>query len=398
MKNKVKSADRVKVMQGNMAVAYGVMLCQPDVIAVYPITPQTEVLETLHNLQNQGLLKSEMVDPESEHSAMSIVTGAAGAGGRTFTATASQGYAFMYEARVNASTLRLPIVMANANREVTVPRSVTAGEQDVMMGSVDGWIHIHMESCQEILDSIIMAYRLAEDPQILVPVVICYDGFYLSFLWEAVEIPSQDKVERFLPPLHMYPRVDPQLAMIMSPNLPGDMGTRARYKHTNALQRAKAKIDEIDKEFQQIFGRGYGGQIEEYRCEDADIVLLALGSCVGTAKVIIDKKRDEGLKVGLIKVRMFRPFPSEKLMNSLRGKKAVGVIDRNIAFGFKSGALFRDVKATLFDLGAQVPVSDFICGLCGLDITREHIERAIDIIQASAQGTPYQEVTWLDLE
>ncbi len=398
MKAKVTSEDQVEVLTGNMAAAYGVLLCQPDVICTYPITPQTEVLETLYRFQNEGRLRSEMVEPESEHSAMSIITGASACGARTFTATASQGLAYMYEARVNASTMRLPIVMVNANREATVPRAVTCGEQDIMMAKVDGWIQLHAESCQEILDLIIMGYRLAEDPEILVPVVVSYDGFYLSHLWDVVTVPAQGKVDRFLPPINIYPRIDPRDPMTITPNLPGKLGTAFRYKHSAALERAKAKFDEIDTEFARIFGRSYGGQIEDYKCEDADIVLLTIGSCSGTAKVVIDRKRGEGLKVGLIKIRMFRPFPTERLLSILKDKKAIGVIDRNVAFGLNFGALFVDLRFALYDLGIYIPVSDFICGLCGSDITLGHIERAIDTIKESAEGKPYQQVTWLDLE
>jgi len=397
VKGKVTSAN-IKVIDGNTAAAYGVMLCKPEVIATYPITPQTQILEHLFDFKNKGLLNAEIVVPESEHSAMSIVCGASGCGARTFTATASQGLAFMYEARICASTSRLPIVMVNVNREVVVPRNVTSGEQDIMMARVDGWIHIHVESCQEILDSIIMAYRLAEDLDINVPVVVCYDGYFLSHLWDAVEIPDQETVDSFLPPRQTTLRVDPKIHMTFSSTTSGLTGTKCRYGHSAALQRAKAKIDEIDQEFQQVFGRSYGGQIEGYRVGDADTVLVALGSCVGTARVVIDKMRNEGLKVGLVKVRAYRPFPNEKLLDMLKGKKAIGVIERNIAFGMNFGALYVDLRSVLYELGTAIPMLGFVCGLCGLDITEASIERAINAVNLAAEGKPYNKVTWLDLE
>jgi len=397
MDKTTSSLPKLKVLEGNQAVAYGVRLCRPDVICAYPITPQTSLLEYLYQFKANGLLDAEMVEVEGEHSSMSAVIGASCAGARTFTSTSSQGLAFMYEAYIDGSTRRLPIVMVIATREMESPTGVASGEQDAMMVKDAGWVQIHVESCQEILDSIIMAYRLAEDPQILIPVSVCYNGFYLSYLSEPVDIPDQEKVDQFLPPLEMSPRLDPQMPMSSSPFVIGTMCAEYRYKHIAALERAKVKFEEIDREFQQVFGRSYGGQIEEYRCEDADIVLLAIGSCVGTAKVVVDRKRGEGLKLGLIKVRMFRPFPRERLANALRGKKAIGVIDRNVAFSWDCGSLFVDIKAALNSLD-RIPMANFIDGLAGLDITEEHIEKAIDIIQLAAEGKPHKEVTWLCLE
>jgi pyruvate/2-oxoacid:ferredoxin oxidoreductase alpha subunit len=333
-----KPQKQLKVLDGNRAAAYGAMLCRPDVICAYPITPQTEILEQLYQFCADNVLSAEMVAPESEHSAMSILRGASASGGRTFTATAAQGLAFMFEACINVASVRLPVVMVNVCREMIAPHSVTCSEQDAMMAREMGWIQIHTQSCQENLDMIIMAYRLAEDPDVRIPVMVCYDGYFLSHHWEPVEIPEQKEVDGFLPPLVMEPRIDPERPMTFGPFVPSDMGTEYRFKQSAATQRAKAKIDEIDEAFEQQFGRGYGGQIEEYRTEDAQILLLAIGSCVGTCKVVIDKKREAGVKVGLINVRMFRPFPKERLRDALEGKKALGAIDRNIGFGWNCGA------------------------------------------------------------
>lgn len=389
---------KLKVLEGNEAVAQGVRLCQPDIIAAYPITPMSSTLDYLFQLQADGLLKAEMIAVESEHSAMSALIGASLSGGRTFTATASQGLLFMYEAYVDAATLRLPVVMTIATRETNAPQGVTGGDQDAILVNNGGWVQIHVESGQEILDAIIMAYRLAEDPQILLPVAVCYTGFYLSYLSEPIDIPGQEKVDQFLPPLEMSPRLDPKTPMTASVYSRGIITTEYRYKHVAALQRAKARIDEIDDEFHQNFGRSYGGQIEEYRCEDADIVLLAMGSCAGTAKDVVDEKREEGLRVGLIRVRMFSPFPRERLVSALAGKKAAGVIDRNVAFTWDCGSLFVQLKAACADLDTRMPMVNFIDGLSGSDITMEHIARAIDITQLVAEGKSHKEVTWLSLE
>ncbi|MDD5007391.1 MAG: hypothetical protein PHU49_02120 [Syntrophorhabdaceae bacterium] len=397
MNNKSTSKE-IKVLDGNRAAAYGAMLCQPDVIAAYPITPQTDVVETLYNFKAQGLLDAELIEPESEHSSMGILRGAAVAGGRTFTATAAQGLVFMFENCIQVATQRLPIVMVNVCREIAGPHIVVSGHSDIMMTKGMGWIQLHARSCQEILDLIVMAYKLAEDKEIRTPVVVCYDGWFLSHMWEPVEIPTREEVAKFLPPLETSPKVDPQNPMVFGPWISSRVATEYRYKQSAAISRAKEKFDEIAREFQENFGRGYGGQIEEYMTDDADIVLIAMGSSASTARVIIDKKRAEGLKVGLLRVRMFRPFPKEKLATALKQRKAIGVLDRSVYFGWDCGNVFPEVKAALYDLGIKIPMLDFICGLCDSDITPGIIERAIDFVDQAAQGKSYNEVTWLDLE
>lgn len=387
-----------KVLTANAAAAYAVMLCRPDVISAYPITPATEILDVLYRLHADGLLKCETVEPEGEHSVMSILLGASAAGARTFTATSAQGLFFMYEPYISVANQRLPVVMVNVNREILPPTQVFSSGQDIFLVKDTGWIQIHAESCQEVLDTIIMAYRLAEDPEILVPVTVAYDGYYLSYFSEMVNIPAREEVDQFLPRRQRSPRLDPEEPMSASVWTLGNMLTEYRVKHMAALQRAKTKLEEIEEEFKQAFGRSYGGQIELYRCEDAEIVLVALGSVVGTAKDVVDQKRDEGLKVGLVKLRMFRPFPRERLVNALRGKKAIGVIDRDVCFGWNCGHLLVETRAALDDLEYRIPMANFIGGLCGNDITLEHIERAINTVHQIAQGKSAKEVTFLDLE
>lgn len=398
METKLKSKQQLKLLTGNAAAAYAARLCQPDVIAGYPITPQTEIWDVLYRFQADGLLTCEMVEPESEHSVMSIIIGASAAGGRTFTATSAQGLFYMYEPYIWAAGQRLPIVLVNANRDIEAPTTISGSGQDVLLVKDTGWIQIHVESCQEILDTIIMAYRLAEDPEILLPVTVAYDGYYLSYFSEAVDIPDQEMVTRFLPRRQRIPRIDPETPMGIAPWASSELFTEYRVKHMAALQRSKKRLEEIEGKFEQNFGRSYGGQIEEYRCEDADIVLVAMGSCVGTAKVIIDQKRTQGLKVGLIKVRMFRPFPRERLVNALKGSKAIGVIDRDVCFGWNCGHLLVELKAALNDVEGRIPMLNFIAGLSGGDITLEHMERVTDAVHLAAQGKPWKEVTFLELE
>jgi phenylglyoxylate dehydrogenase alpha subunit len=343
-----------------------------------------------------------MVEPEGENSAMGVLLGACAAGGRTFTATSSQGLSFMNDAYLLAAGNRFPIVMAIGMREQVSPHGVVSGQQDAVLVKDHGWIQIYTESCQEILDSIIMAYRLAEDTDVLLPVNICYEGFYLSHHSQRVEIPRQEQVDAFLAPLiemkrPIWSREEPKV--FSSYTFPPELYTEYRYKACAAHQRAKAKLDAIDGEFQVRFGRSYGGQIEEYRTEDAEVVVVTMGCATGTAKVVIDKKREEGLKVGLIKIRMFRPSPAERLIKALSGKKAIGVLDRNVCYAWNCGHNFIEVKTLLSDLGRPVPILlDFVAGLGGADITSRQIERVVDATVAAAEGKPQQRVTWLSLE
>ncbi len=398
MDTKLKSQEKHMVLTGNAAAAHAVRLCRPDVISGYPITPQTELWDVLYRMVADGELDCETVEPEGEHSGMSIIIGASTAGARTFTATSAQGLFFMFEPYLAAANQRLPIVMVNGNREILPPIAVSGSGQDIMMVKETGWIQLHCESCQEIVDTIIIAYRLAEDPEIQLPVTVAYDGYYLSYRSEPVDIPAQELVDKFLPRRSRV-TLDPKTPLTMGPWATMELFTEYRVKHLRALERARTKLEEIEAEFKQKFGRSYGGQIEEYRCEDADIVLVSLGSCIGTARVIVDQKRNEGVKVGLIKVRMFRPFPGEKLARALRGKKAIGVVDRNINFGWQCGHMLVELKAALMNhFDGKVPMVNFIGGLNGGDITLQHMKRVVDTMQLAAAGKSCPEVTFLELE
>jgi pyruvate ferredoxin oxidoreductase alpha subunit len=390
----------VKVITGNAATAYGVMLCRPDVVALYPITPQTEVVEQLARFSADGLLQTEMVEAEGENTAMNAVTAASMAGGRTFTATSSWGLAFMYDAMQQTSGYRAPVVMANINREPPGIHSVASGQQDMIMTRDSGWVQIVVENCQEILDTMIMAFRLAEDYDIQLPVMVNYDGYYLSFLAEAVEIPDIADVDVFLAPLKKQPK-----RQKLVPGTSIGCGTHGilmgfvelRYRHCLALGAVKARFDEIDEDFGQKFGRSYGGQIEEYRTEDAEIIILTSGSAAGTVKTVVDAKREEGIKVGLVKLRLFRPFPREKLTQALKGRKAIGVLDRSIAFGWNCGPIYIETRALMPDFG-NTPMLSFIDGLANMDISIPHVERVINDVYAASRGKPFQEVTWIPME
>jgi pyruvate/2-oxoacid:ferredoxin oxidoreductase alpha subunit len=391
---------QIKVITGNAAAAYAAMLCRPDVVTSYPITPMSEVAEQLSAFHADGIMDAEMVEVEGENSAMNVVAAASITGGRTFTATSSWGLAFMYDAVQQAAGFRAPVVMAIANRETPGILAVSGGQQDIISTRDTGWIQIIVEDCQEIFDTIIMAFRLAEDFNIQLPVMVNYDGFYLSYLAQAVEIAAIEDVDRFLDPLKRQPQ-RPRLI----PGEPLGAGTHGielgfvelRYKHCVALERATTKLDEIDKEFGEFFGRSYGGQIEEYRTGDAEIILVASGGAAGTARTVIDAERNKGLRVGLVKIRLFRPFPRRRLTEALKGKKAIGVIDRSVNFGWNCGPMYSEIRALSPEIGVT-PMLSYIDGMANLDITSQHIERIVEETFIAAKGKPYQEVTWIPLE
>ena len=391
---------KISVMMGNVVTANVAALCRPEVVACYPITPQSEVAETISGLVADGKLDAEIVEVEGENSAMNVCRAASLAGARTFTATSSYGLVYMYDTVLETAGFRAPVVMANVNRETPGIHAVSSGQQDLISTRDSGWIQIIVENNQEIADQLIMCYRLAEDFDIQLPVMLNYDGYYLSYLNEEVEIPDQSDVDAFLAPL----KSQPQRPRIIPGAATGcgthgiEMGyVEARYKHWAAMDRAKQKVDDIDKEFGEYFGRSYGGQIEEYRLNDAEIAIVASGSAAGTAKTVVDAKRDEGIKVGLVKQRLFRPFPEERLIAALKGKKAVGVIDRSVGFGWKYGPMCTELKAIAPSIG-DVPILSYIDGLANLDITIPHIGRVVDEVNAAAKGKAYQAVTWIPME
>jgi pyruvate/2-oxoacid:ferredoxin oxidoreductase alpha subunit len=392
----------IEACDGNKAAAYGALLSRPDVIAIYPITPQTNVIESLSRFHDQGILDAELVHVEGENSAMGIVMAASVAGGRVFTATSSWGLTFMYDGLMFTAGNRVPVVMVNVNREPPGSPCVASSNQDMMSVRDSGWIQIDVETCQEILDVIIMAYKIAEDPEILIPFMVCYDGFYLSYLVDRVQLPAQSDVDEFL-------RRDPDEERIKLTMEPGQYRTfgahcgevgcaELRYKHCVALEKVKQKVEEVDAEFKKKFGRSYGGQIEEYRTEDAEIVLLSMGSCIGTARVAVDRKREEGIKAGLVKLRLLRPFPRERLVEALKDKKAVAVIDRSVCFGWNCGHIYMELKGVLMESGIVSKTLNFIGGLANADITVEQIENIIDLTLSASKGEKVQEITWLTLE
>ncbi|MDT8378815.1 MAG: pyruvate synthase subunit PorA [Desulfotignum sp.] len=395
--NTTATSSRVKVITGNAAAAIAAKLARPDVVAAYPITPQTEVIEQISSFHASGEMDCELITVEGENSAMNAVMAASLAGARVFTASSSWGLVFMYDAVLATAGARAPVVMVNVNRETPGIIAVSSGQQDMISTRDAGWIFLIAENCQEILDLVLQSYRLAEDYDIQLPVMVHYDGFFLSYLSEGVEIPEQETVDRFLSVLESQPR-----RTVLRPGEKLGVGTHGilggymelRHKHVTAMERSKAKFEAIDKEFADIFGRTYGGQLEEYRTDDADMVLVGSGSMCGTIKSVIDDQREKGVRIGLVKIRMYRPFPHQALVKALKGKKAIGVVDRSLAFGFDGGPIYTELKAFETRLGGAKLVS-FIDGIANTDITKTNVIQMIQLTADLADGKDVPEVTWV---
>ena len=386
----------IKVLSGNKAAAHGVRLARPDVIAMYPITPQTPLAEELAKFHSTGEIESEMIEVEGEHTAMSAITGAAVAGGRVFTATSSWGLAFMNEPLMYCAGMRVPAVMVDVTRETSSMRGVGGSRQDIMTVRDSGWIQIEPENCQEVLDTILMAYRLSEDPDVLLPVMVAYDGFFLSHQYERVDVPTQEQVDKFLAPVSKAQRTTlaNDKKMHFSISLAGLEFAAYRKQTLDAIENVKTVYKKVEEEFEVIFGRKYG-MVDNYRADDAEIIFLTAGSCAGTIKTVVDRARDRGLKVGLSRLRMFRPFPREDLAKVLEGKKAVAVMDRSICLGWNCGHLFMEARAVLPDVKDAPVMVDFVDGLSSLDITIDHIEKALAVTIAAANGEKVNECNWL---
>lgn len=370
-----------------------------QIIAFYPITPQSPMMEYLADFVAQGELEATIIRAEGEHSVMSLLHGAAMAGSRTFSGTSASGLSFMNEAYIWTPGMRLPIVMTIANREIEAPGTIGVGQQDAMSVRDCGWIQLFVENNQEILDTVIMAFKIAEHPEVMLPVNVCYDGLFLSHLIEPVALPSQGLVDQFLPHYEATGlKIDTKAPVSYSPMQPGPLFMEFRYKQTQAMLQAKQVINQTDAEFGRLFGRSYGGLIDKYRLDDAELALVTLGSVTGTARVAVDLARDSGLKVGLLKLRSLRPFPREVLCQELAQKAAIGVISRDVCFGWGSGTVFMELRAALQDSRQNPVMLSFIDGLSGADIPLTHLSRAIELLNQAAGSDLIKETHWLGID
>ncbi len=341
-------------LNGDEAVAYGVRLCRPDVISAYPITPQTIVVEKLSEFLAEGAMQCQYLHVESEHSAMASAMGASLSGARTFTATSSQGLAYMCEMLHYVSGSRFPIVMMNANRTLAAPWNIFGNQRDSISQRDSGWIQVYVENGQEALDMIIQAYRIAEHAQVYTPVMVNLDGFVNTHTYELVEVPDQERVDAFLPPLKSLNAVDFSEPKSYCISAGTDWNTEFRIQQQQAMDKAAEVIDEVDRAFAAAFGRGYGGTLESYRMEDAEYCLVALGSANGTIKEVVDELRAQGKKAGLVKLRFLRPFPRAFFVSLAKRVKGVGIVDRDLSFGYE-GAVASEVKSAMQTAGTGVP-------------------------------------------
>ena len=383
-------------LNGDEAVAYGAKLCRPHVIAVYPITPQTIVVERLSEFVANNRMNCEFIHVESEHSAMCAAMGASLVGARAFTATSSQGLAYMHEMLHYVSGSRFPIVMMNANRTLAAPWNIFGDQRDSLSQRDTGWIQVYVENGQEALDMIIQAYAIAEHDRIYTPVMVNLDGFVNTHTFELVTIPEQSEVDEFLPPLKSKNTIDFNHPRSFCMTASTEWNMEFRYQQQEAMNHARGVIAEVDRRFGDQFGRGYGGLVEEYRCAGAEVILVGLGSVVGTSRIVVDKLRDQGLRVGLVKLRFYRPFPGEYFKDLGPRVKAIGVIDRDISFGYE-GAVASDIKSALASAGACPKVINFIAGIAGRDITKEDIEDMYDKLFRFARGEDEKELQFIGL-
>jgi len=380
-------AGRVGI-EVSVALGDAVKQANVDVVAAYPITPQTHIVEHLAELVANGELDAAYIPVESEHSAMSACLGSAAVGARTFTATAGQGLELMHEVLYVASSMRLPVVMAVANRALSSPLSVWGDHSDVMAVRDTGWIQIFTENGQEVVDHVFCAFRIAEDKKVLLPVMIHLDGFHLSHVIEPITFPEQSKVDKFLPP-NKYPLpLHPDKPVTMGDFAPPIIYPEAKWAQEVNLRASKETILKCWQEFGKIFGRNYQ-PVESYQAEKAKTLLLTMGSFSETAMTAVDKMRAEGKDVGLVRLRLWRPFPFEEFRRAVEDAETLIVVDRALSFGGPGGPVCSEVKAALYGEAKKPRVVSFVAGIGGRDISVDDFEEIVNKgITISEKGSP----------
>jgi pyruvate/2-oxoacid:ferredoxin oxidoreductase alpha subunit len=396
--------SKVKILTGNKAAATAVKLCDVQVVSAYPITPSTSLTEELAEWIEKGELKAEYVRVESEHSVMTVCVSASTVGARVFTSTSSHGLLYMHEQLHWAAGSRLPIVTCVINRAVGAPWSIFNDQQDSIAQRDTGWIQIYCRNNQEILDSIIQAYRIAE--QVYCPVMVCYDGFVLSHTMMPVEIPDAGQVRDFLPPYKPHTILSPEDPRNINPvifpsqrrdaeGILRDGYMEFRWKLQHALEGARDVIVETNREFAERFGRDHGGMLWDYKTDDADIYIIGIGSIATEATTAADMLREDGIRAGVIGVRVYRPFPREEIRQALRNAPAIVVFEKNISYGYE-GALSADIKAALYGTGIDAPVHNYIAGLGGRDVKAAELAEAVRSSLGAIAGGIKERQTWLN--
>ncbi len=361
----------------SIAIADAVKLARAEVIAAYPITPQTHIVEHLSELVANGELDAEYITVESEHSAMSAALGAVATGARTFTSTSSQGLALMHEILFIAPALRLPVVMVVANRALSAPISIWNDHSDIMAQRDIGWIQMWAENGQEAVDMVIQAFRIAEDRNVMFPTIVNIDGFTLSHVIEPIELPDQEEVDAFLPAFKPKYKLDPRKPLTMGPVGVPEIYFEAKRAQDEAFKNSRRVINRVWKDWAGRFGRQYNA-VETYRLEEAEVAILIMGSMAETAMTAVDKMREEGKKVGLIRLRLWRPFPVQDFRRAISGIPVLAVVDRALTIGGVGGPVGTEVRAALYAAARRPRIVNFIAGLGGRDITVEDFEEMAD--------------------
>ena len=375
-----------RFLSGDEAFAEGVRLARPQVISAYPITPQTVVVERLSEMVEEGQLAAEYVHVESEHSALSCAIGASATGARTFTATSSQGLLYMAECLTYAAGGRFPIVMMNANRATALPWNIYGDQRDSLALLDHGWVQAYAQDNQEALDLALMAYAVAEDPKVRTPFMVNLDGFALTHTYESVDIPDQEQADAFLPP---YDGAGNRFDFANPVNIGYSAGPEFNryFKHSahEGMLAAADAVERVEARFAKVFGRSYPGLIEAVDCDDADIVLVTLGSIAGLARERAAQLRAQGVKAGLVRIRYMRPFPARQIVEALAGAAAVGVLEKDVSFGAE-GTVMTNVCSALQQAGNAVPVVNFVGGLGGDDITQAQMRGMFEVLEQIAAG------------
>jgi len=381
----------------NHIAGYAARAARVKVVAAYPITPQTTVVEKIADFVEKGQMNAEYIRVESEHSAMVACIGAAATGVRTFTATSAHGLALMHETLHWASGSRLPIVMAVVNRAMGAPWSIWSDFSDSLSQRDTGWFQFYCASNQEVFDTIIQAYKLCEDERIFLPAMVCLEGFILSHTYMPVKIPDQEAIDNFLPEYKSGWLLDVDKPLTHAALVSPEWYMEFRYMIQEAMDNAKRLIPEIDKEYGKRFSIEHGGLIEKYRCEDADLILTSMGTIGTESKLAVDELRKEGLKVGSARVRVFRPFPTEEIVKLAKNAQMLATIDRHISFGME-GFLASEIKASLYSQEDPPLVTGYIAGLGGRDVTFGTIQKiAKKSLKAMQAGKVERETEWVDL-
>ena len=364
-------------LSGNEAFAYGVRLASPQVISAYPITPQTIVVEKLSEFVEDGSLKAEFIHVESEHSALSCAMGASSVGARAFTATSSQGLLYMAECLPYAAGGRFPIVMMNANRSTALPWNIYGDQRDSVSQLDSGWIQAYAENAQEALDLALMSFYIAEHKKVSTPFMANLDGFVLTHTYEVVDVPTKKQADEFLPPYITENKMSLEKPKNLGFSAGPDTNTFFKYKEHIGLLNVRNVVGEAEKKFENIFGRKYSGLTENYRTDDADYILITLGSISGLVRETVDNLREQGKKVGMLRIRYMRPFPNEEIAETVRNAKSLGVLEKDISFG-NEGTVYTNVNSALKKSGINITSSNYIGGLGGKNISPQEIEEIFE--------------------